>query len=87
MTYKKGDEPPVKLLKQPKLKSSPNILECLRKGFKHIRDKECVAAVVVLIKADGTHYVDAVVPLDNVRVDETLEGLEAAHELVYNVGK
>lgn len=74
-------------LKQPKTKSSFNVLECVRKAFKHVRHQEVLSIVVICVKADGTHYVDIVCPIDAPLIDDTLEAMSNAHEAVYSIGK
>jgi hypothetical protein len=73
-------------LKQPKIKSSHAILEALRKLFHLVRSKKALSIVVVVVWENDT-YINAVVPVDNYIIEDTMDLLMKAREKVASIGK
>ena len=72
-------------LTQPKAKSRPSILECVQKVFKHVRNRKIQSMIVICVNADGTSYVDSVIPADDGSRDDILDALENAATAVYRL--
>lgn len=85
---KNNDNPNVKPLLVPPVKSTPQVMMILREAITHARHHRMQAVFVVMVPEDGrkVNFMKAATPLTSQDIDILLDAVEEGHEVVYQLG-
>lgn len=85
----KGNQDNIKPLMVPPVKSTPQVMMCLREAITHARHHRITGIMIVMVpeNPENDYWMKAATPLTPTDVDLLLEAVEEGHEVVYQMGR